>query len=140
MPGDSCIVCGNSRKKAPHLSYHRFPTNPVKRSQWLRVFELDPEEVKPHTRVCSCHFMNGDPKNGPQANIGRRFASPVKKGSDRTTRAIERQQTKRNLEVQSILSGDNSVSSGSGDPSSEIYYTCFLNRFGETKAQLSMYI
>ena len=120
MPGDSCIVCGNSRKKAPHLSYHRFPTNPVKRSQWLRVFELDPEEVKPHTRVCSRHFMNGDPKNGPQANIGRRFASPVKKGSDRTTRAIERQQTKRNLEVQSILSGDNSVSGGSGDPSSRI--------------------
>ena len=64
--------------------------------------------------------MNGDPKNGPQANIGRRFALPVKKGSDRTTRAIERQQTKRNLEVQSILNGNNSVSSGSGDPNSRI--------------------
>ena len=64
--------------------------------------------------------MNGNPKNGPQANIGRRFASPIKKGSDRTTRAIERQQTKRNLEVQSILNGDNSVSGGSGDPSSRI--------------------
>ena len=92
MPGDSCIICGNSHKKAPHLSYHQISTNPVKRSQWLRVFELDPEEVKPHTRVCSCHFMNGDPKNGQQANIGRQFASPVKKGSDKTTRAIERQQ------------------------------------------------
>ena len=116
IPGDSCIVCGNSRKKAPHLSYHRFPTNPVKRSQWLRVFELDPEAVKPHTRVCSRHFMNGDPKNDPQVNIGRRFASPVKKGSDRTTRAIERQQTRRNLEVRSILSPDD-ASGSSADPS-----------------------
>ena len=61
MPGDSCVVCGNSRKKAPKLSYHRFPTNQAKRSQWLRVFQLDPEVVKPHTRVCSRHFMNGDP-------------------------------------------------------------------------------
>ena len=117
MPGDSCIVCGNSRKKAPQLSYHRFPSNPVKRSQWLRVFELDPEAVKPHSRVCSRHFMNGDPKNDPQANIGRRFASPVKKGSDRTTRAIERQQVKRNLEVQSSLIANSSVS-GSNSSSS----------------------
>ena len=67
--------------------------------------------------------MNGDPKNGPQANIGRRFASPVKKGSDRTTRAIERQQTWRNLEVQSILIGDNSVAGGSVNPSSRIQVT-----------------
>ena len=117
MPGDSCIVCGNSRKKAPQLSYHRFPTNQAKRSQWLRVFELDPEVVKPHTRVCSRHFMNGDPKNDPQANIGRRFASPIKKGSDRTTRAIERQHARRNLEMQSILTA-NSSASGSSSSSS----------------------
>ena len=51
MPGDSCIICGNSCKKAPHLSYHRFPTNPVKCFQWLRVFKLDPEAVKPHIQV-----------------------------------------------------------------------------------------
>ena len=113
MPGDSCVVCGNSRKKAPKLSYHRFPTNQAKRSQWLRVFQLDPEVVKPHTRVCSRHFKNGDPINDPQANIGRRFASPIKKGSDRTTRAIERQRTKRNLEVQSLLTASNSASESS---------------------------
>ena len=113
MPGDSCVVCGNSRKKAPKLSYHRFPTNQAKRSQWLRVFQLDPEVVKPHTRVCSRHFMNGDPINDPQANIGRRFASPIKKGSDRITRAIERQRTKRNLEVQSLLTASNSASESS---------------------------
>ena len=105
-------------KKAPQLSYHRFPSNPVKRSQWLQVFELDPEAVKPHSRVCSRHFMNGDPKNDPQANIGRRFASPVKKGSDRATRAIERQQVKRNLEVQSSLIANSSVSGSNSSSSS----------------------
>ena len=91
MPGDLCIVCGNSCKKAPKLSCHRFPTNQAKRAQWLRIFQLDPEVVKPHARVCSRRFMNGDPINDPQANIGRRFASPIKKRSDRTTKAIERQ-------------------------------------------------
>ena len=113
MPGDSCVVCGNSRKKALKLSYHRFPTNQAKCSQWLLVFQLDPEVVKPHTRVCSRHFMNGDPINDPQANIGRRFTSPIKKGSDRTTRAIERQRTKRNLEVQLLLTASNSASESS---------------------------
>ena len=73
-------------------------TNPVKHSQWLRVFELDPEEVKPHTRVCSCYFMNGDPKNGQQANIGRQFASPVKKGVTK---------------LQGLLKGNNKEKSGS---------------------------
>ena len=75
MPGDLCVVCGNCRKHNPWLLFHRFPTNPVKRSLWVRVFELDPEAVKPHHRVCSWHILNsdpeGDPKNGPQPHIGR---------------------------------------------------------------------
>ena len=85
MPGDLCVVCGNYRKHNPQLSFHRFPSDLAKRSLWVRVFELDTEAVKPHHRVCSRHFFNGDPKNGPQPHIGRRFASPVKKGSDRST-------------------------------------------------------
>ena len=71
MLGVLCVVCGNSRKKAPKLSYHRFPTNQANRAQWLQVFQLDPEVVKPHTRVCSRHFMNGNPIKNPKANIGR---------------------------------------------------------------------
>ena len=117
MPGDLCVVCGNSSKKAPKLSYHRFPTNQAKRSQWLRVFQLDPEVVKPHTRVCYRHFMNSDPINDPQANIGRQFTSLIKKVSDRTTRAIERQRTKRNLEVQSLLTASSSASGSSNESS-----------------------
>ena len=79
MLGDLCLVCGNYRKNNPQLSFHRFPTDPGRRSLWVRVFELDPEAVKPHHRVCCRHFFNGDPKNGPQPHIGRRFASPIKK-------------------------------------------------------------
>ena len=80
--------------------------------------------VKPHTTVCSLHFMNGDPINEPQASIGRRFASPIKKGSDRTTRAIERQRTKKNLEVQLFLTASNSASGSSNESSSSSRVLC----------------
>ena len=113
MPGNLCIVCGNYRKHNPLILFHRFPTDPAKCSLW--VFELDPEAVKPHHRVCSRHFLNGDPKNGPQPHIGRRFASPIKKGSNRSARVIGRQQVRRMQELQSASS---SASYGSGNSSS----------------------
>ena len=116
MPGDVCLVCGNYRKNNPQLSFHRFPTDPARRSLWVKVFELDPEAVKPHHRVCSRHFFNGDPKYGPQPHIGRRFASPIKKASDRSARAIGRQQVRRIQELQST-SSSTSYGSCSGNSS-----------------------
>ena len=113
MPGDLCVVCGNYRKHNPQLSFHRFPTDVAKRSLWVRIFEMDPEAVKPHHRVCSLHFLNGDPKNGPQPHIGRRFASPIKKGSDRRARAIGRQHVRRIQELQSASSLESHGSSNS---------------------------
>ena len=92
MPGDACIVCGNNRKKAPELSYHRFPSDPGKRVLWLQALHISEEQVKPHYRVCSRHFRNGDPLKGPDMCLGKRFASPVKKGAPRTKRAKQRQQ------------------------------------------------
>ena len=115
MPGDLCVVCGNYCKHNPQLSFHRFPSDLAKHSLWVRVFELDPEALKPHLRVCSWHFFNSDPKNGPQLHIGRRFASPVKKGSNRSARAIGRQQVWKLQELQSTSS---SKSFGSGYSSS----------------------
>ena len=47
MPGDACIVCGNNRKKAPELSYHRFPSDPGKRVLWLQALHISEEQVKP---------------------------------------------------------------------------------------------
>ena len=94
MTGDACVLCGNSRQKQPQLSYHRFPSNPEKRALWLRIFQLTEDQLKPSWRVCSRHFRGGDPRNTPDAYIGKRFASPVKKGDPRTKRAKLRQQSK----------------------------------------------
>ena len=46
MPGDACVVCGNARKKAPQLSYHRFPSDPERRSLWLHAFQLTEEQIR----------------------------------------------------------------------------------------------
>ena len=95
MPGDFCILCGNSRLKkgdSSRLSYHRFPKNLEKRTQWLRAFHLSADVIKDHSRVCSRHFYGGDPKNGPDPNVGRKFASPIKKHTSRSKRAKRRQE------------------------------------------------
>ena len=104
MPGNACVVCGNSRKKEPLLSYHRFPSNPEKRALWLRVFQLSEHQLKKHYRICSRHFPGGDPRNKPELCLGKRFASPVKKGDPRTKRAKLLQYTKDNLETLSAAS------------------------------------
>ena len=109
MPGDACIVCGNSRKKAPQLSYHRFPSDPERRALWLQVFQLTEEQIRPHTRVCSRHFPEGNPLNKPDLSLGKRFASPVKKGDPRTKRAKLREQAK-DLEALSAQSSSQSRS------------------------------
>ena len=111
--GDLCVVCCNYCKHNPRLSFHQFPTDVVKHSLWVRVFELDPEAVKPHSLFFA--FLNCDPKNGSQPHIGRRFASPIKKGSDRGARAIRRQHVCRIQELQSTSSLE---SHGSSNPSS----------------------
>ena len=36
MPGDTCVVCGNTRASDPGVSFHRFPSNSEKRAVWLR--------------------------------------------------------------------------------------------------------
>jgi len=66
--------------------------------------------------MCSQHFLNGDPKNGPQPHIGKQFSSPIKKESDRSTRAIGRQQTRRIQELQSARSSTTPSSSISSRP------------------------
>jgi len=79
MPGDRCVVCGNYRINNPSLSFDRIPTEPAKHSLLIEVLELDPEALKPHHRVCSRHFINGNIKNGPQPHIGKQFSFPIKK-------------------------------------------------------------
>ena len=90
MPGDRCIVCGNSRTKDPDASFHRFPSDLSKKQLWIAEFGLLEESVKPFSRVCSRHFRNGDPSNGPDKTLGARFASPKKRETSRSRRAIKR--------------------------------------------------
>ena len=83
MPGDFCILYGNSRLKATadrQVAYHR---NKEKLDLWLQAYQLSAEQIKSHSRVCSRHFRGGDPKNGPEPTLGRRFASPTKKDAPR---------------------------------------------------------
>ena len=77
MPGDVCVVCGNSRAKDRSVSMHRFPRGPTRRKQWLKALKVDEKDVKDHHRVCSRHFANADASNTPDLTLGKRFASPT---------------------------------------------------------------
>ena len=63
--------------KNPQISLHRFPSVIDKRGPWLEAFELHEEEVKPHMRVCSRHFPNGDASKPPVMPLGKRICSPI---------------------------------------------------------------
>ena len=69
MPGQSCRVCGNNQAKDPGISFHRFSWDPLVRSKWLEVFQLQESDLRPSTRVCSRHFPDGNVKNMPSVNI-----------------------------------------------------------------------
>ncbi len=73
-----CVGKRKSRAKDPSVSFHRFPADPVRRDTWLHVFQA---QVKPHTRICCRHFPGADVRKDPQVNLGKRFASPKKKGT-----------------------------------------------------------
>ena len=53
MPS-SCIGCGKTKTKGQSISMHHFPTDPSKRSQWLKTVNLNEGE---YTRICSRHFV-----------------------------------------------------------------------------------
>ena len=67
------------------------------------MFDLQESDIKPHHRVCSRHFPNGDAKNDPTTTLGKRFASPIKKGP-RAKRAKGREAKKQLSELYSTVS------------------------------------
>ena len=97
MPGQRCCVCGNSRSKDPGVSFHRFPNqrmHPERRAVWLQVFGMCEEDIGPDARVCSRHFPCGDVKHAPTMTVGKRFASPIKRGA-RAETAKQRDEEKQ---------------------------------------------
>ena len=90
MPGDSCLVCGNTRSKDPSVSMYRFPKEQEKRRSWLTGLKLLEADVKDHHRICSRHFPDGE-YGSPELSIGKRFASPKKQWTSRAKRAKQRE-------------------------------------------------
>ena len=90
MPGDRCIVCGNTKCKDRSVSLHRFPRSQPKRERWINALELTEGALKDYHRVCSRHFPDGDATKNPQLNLGKRFASPKKRWTSRAKRAVKR--------------------------------------------------
>ena len=96
MPGDYCIVCGNTPAKDPDMSFHRFPLKgDPKRKVWLCEFGLDDDQVKSYSQICLSHFPDSNISNNPQKNLGKRFASPRKKGLPRSECAKWREAKKQ---------------------------------------------
>ena len=92
MPA-TCIVCKSKHQskkidaghRSHQVSMFRFPADQETRKVWLKALNLTEEDVKPHTRVCSRHFMNGDPSQAPSLHLGKRFYSPKKKAPVKRT-------------------------------------------------------
>ena len=80
MTGHTCVVYGNSKAKDPNVTFHRIPKDAKRRARWLEVFDICEEVIKESTRVCCRHFPDGDCSKKPSISLGKRFASPRKKG------------------------------------------------------------
>ena len=100
MPGKYCCVCKNNLSKDPQVFLHRFPSDKEKCSKWLEVFQIKEDQLKPHMRVCSRHFPDGDASKAPNLSLEKRFCSPCKKTGSRAKRAEKR----RSLSVLSTTS------------------------------------
>ena len=90
MPGDQCIVFGNTRHKGKSVSLHRLPRKDPKRGRWLEALDIVEEDLKDFHRVCSRHFLDGDATKDPQLNLGKQFASPEKRWTSRVKQAQKR--------------------------------------------------
>ena len=99
MTGHTCVVCGNTKAKDSSASFHRLPKDPKRRTLWLEVLDIREEVIKESTRVCCRHFPDGDCQKDPSVSLGKRFASPKKKGprAKRMKQRDERRELSRSV-------------------------------------------
>ena len=89
----------------PSASFHRVPKEQGKRTIWLNALAMCEEEIKPNIHVCCRHFPEGDTSKVPSLKLGKRFASPMKKGH-RAKRAKVRDEDRQVFHVcQNIVAG-----------------------------------
>ena len=103
MPGDQCIVCGNTRHKDNSVSLHRLPRKEPKQGRWLEALDLVEEDLKDFHRGYSKHFLDGDAMKDPQLNLGKQFASPKKRWTSRAKQAQKRNVLLCQLDYRYIL-------------------------------------
>ena len=68
--------------------------HPERRAVWLQVFGMCEEDIGPDARICSRHFPGGDVKHALTMTVGKRFASPIKRGA-RAETARQRDEEKQ---------------------------------------------
>ena len=78
-----------SRAKDPNASFHHFPLDLSKKQLWIEEFGLTEGSIKHFSHICSRHFRNRDPANGPDKTLGARVASLKKHGTLRSNRATK---------------------------------------------------
>ena len=110
MP-NSCICCGHVKGKGDQISMFRVPAEKKRRQQWLDTLQLCENDVNEHTRVCSRHFLHGNPSNIPALDLGKRFASPKKVILARSKRAMKR--ARLLFEIPSVKPSSSCASSAS---------------------------
>ncbi|XP_027851133.1 THAP domain-containing protein 2-like [Aphis gossypii] len=57
MSHQNCIACFTNPKNTENVSFHKFPTDEVRRETWIKKLELDTCVISEYTRVCSKHFL-----------------------------------------------------------------------------------
>ena len=59
--------------EAKGITFHRFPTNPDMRKQWLQALEMSGENVGNSTQICSRHFHFKATTNVPSVCIRKKL-------------------------------------------------------------------
>ena len=104
---------------------------------WIEGFNLKEEDFKESARVCCRHFPDGDPSKPRSVQLGRHFASPMKK-EDRSKHAKLRHDTsvERELHNRSVtpLAESSSRSVTPADPHADLN-PCFSQELTVTAGE-----
>ncbi|KAF5272587.1 hypothetical protein FQR65_LT17344 [Abscondita terminalis] len=91
-----------------------FPKQPVELKKWLQAIRRKDRRPGPHSRICSCHFVEGNKENGPTIfdyNVTKRF----------TYREIEiRKRVKKEVPQPCTSEEESAASTSRGEPSTEL--------------------
>ena len=62
---DTFAVCGNTLRSDPKASLHHFQSDLERRARLLRAFEMEEQQLRTQSRVCTWHFLDSDSKKEP---------------------------------------------------------------------------